>query len=515
VANRPNIREVSRNVEPLPAGGAADLPLRAVIDIGSNSVRLVVFDGPERAPLPRFNEKVMCGLGRDLNITGRLSDSGMKETLRTMQRFGVLLRQLGVERPKAVATAALREAENGREFVAELERVCDLSIDVLSGEDEARYSALGVLSGLPEADGVVGDLGGGSLELVSVAKGEPGQSATLPLGALRIMAQDAKRREMEEFIERHLDTVDWLEAAKGREFYVVGGAWRSIARVHMAQEQYPLHIIDSYTLRPDDIEAVTAVLSRQSAASVARLANIAGKRVGTIRAAALLLDRLILRLAPKQVVFSAQGLREGLIYSELSGAARKRDPLMDACRDMAFREDRSGQPADAMLRWLTCLLPEKGADRRLFHAATILRNVAWRVHPDYRAEQSFRRVLRAQFIGISHRDRAMMALALYIRYGGRLKGQASAPARGLLSEKDTSTAQIFGLGLRLAQYLSAGEMEILQKANLQRTAKTLTLNVHQADSDLIGESVEKRLAQLAKAMQLKPRVKVIDPVRPA
>ncbi len=154
----------------------------AVVDIGSNSLRLVVYDGVRRAARIMLNEKVLCGLGRGLSETGRLNQEGVEQARVNLQRFVSLARAIGVSRLDVLATAAVRDADDGREFAAEIERRFGVRVRILAGAEEGRYSALGVLSGIPDAQGFAGDLGGGSVELVPVAKGRAGAGATLPIG---------------------------------------------------------------------------------------------------------------------------------------------------------------------------------------------------------------------------------------------------------------------------------------------------------------------------------------------
>ena len=146
-------------------------PTVAVIDIGSNSVRLVVYEALTRSPTPIFNEKALCGLGRNVLTSGRLADEAVARALASIRRFRVLCTQLNVGELHVLATAAVRDARNGPDFVAECEAICGVPLRLLSGREEATFAALGVVSGTYQPDGIVGDLGGGSLELVDI-KGE-------------------------------------------------------------------------------------------------------------------------------------------------------------------------------------------------------------------------------------------------------------------------------------------------------------------------------------------------------
>jgi len=313
----------------------------AVLDIGSNSVRLVVFDGAGRAPIPIFNERVFAGLGRGLSATGRLSPEGMEHALDNVARFAAIARAMGVGRLDAVATAAVRDASDGGLFVAEVERRTGLRIAVLSGEDEARLSALGVLSDAPEADGAMGDLGGASLELVSLKDGAPGRHATLPLGPLRLL--DVARADVDKsagVVDRELGKVTWLGELAGRSFYAVGGAWRGLARVHMTQTGSPLRVIDHYSVKRARLEPMLALIAKMSRRSLDRLPDLPRRRVETLPAAAVILAAVLKHGRPKRVIFSACGLREGIVYSQLPAEVRAGDPLVAACTAHARRMGR-------------------------------------------------------------------------------------------------------------------------------------------------------------------------------
>jgi exopolyphosphatase / guanosine-5'-triphosphate,3'-diphosphate pyrophosphatase len=175
--------------EQIPLAAPGRLPLGApvgVIDIGSNSVRLVVYEGISRSPTPIFNEKVLCGLGREVSTKGKLNPDAVESAIAALKRFRALCDVLEVGDLRVVATAAVREAKDGAAFIREAEKACRTSIEVLSGKREARLAALGVIASVYRPDGVAGDLGGGSLELVEVRGDEIGIGVTLPFGGLAL-----------------------------------------------------------------------------------------------------------------------------------------------------------------------------------------------------------------------------------------------------------------------------------------------------------------------------------------
>ncbi|HJT08756.1 MAG TPA: Ppx/GppA family phosphatase, partial [Stellaceae bacterium] len=395
----------------------------AVVDIGSNSLRLVIFDGVRRSPRTLFNDKVMCGLGRNLEATGKLDPDGAQLARDNLQRFVSLARSIGVSRLDVLATAAVRDASDGRAFVSEIERRHRLKVRVLSGAEEGRLSAFGVIAGIPEASGVVGDLGGGSVELVPVTGGQVGAASTLPIGPLRLAEHAGDERRLRDAIDKHLAAVPWLGTKVDGAFYAVGGAWRALARIHMEQTRYPLHIIQQYTLPRGEAEDFLDIIARQSRKSLEKITTVSRKRLDVVPIAARVLHRLLKRSTPRHLVFSAFGLREGHLYSLLSETAQRADPLLAACAEIAAANRRFGADGDELFAWTTPLFTgESAARQRLRHAAALLSDIAWHEHPDYRAEQALRSVLYMPVVGLDHGDRAYLAAIIYARYGGSENG---------------------------------------------------------------------------------------------
>lgn len=488
---------------PHQAAPASRAPV-AVIDIGSNSVRLVAYDGLTRAPAPVFNERALCGLGRGLADTGKLDVEGVAMAERAIARFAGIALSLDAEIVDVVATAAVRDAENGRAFVERVERTCGLKVRVLSGEEEARTSALGVLAGTPGADGLMGDLGGGSLEIVELAKGGPGRAATFPLGSLRLKkANDDDQREA---IEKTLRAAAWLDDRPNRTFYAVGGSWRALARLHIAQNEYPLRIIHNYVMSRDAAESLTRVVARMGPASLERIRDVPRRRVETLPVTALTLQCLLKVAKPKEVVFSAYGVREGLLYNRLSEAQRREDPLLAACRALAQRDNR-GADADLLHEWLSpAFAKENPEESRLRHAACIVRDIAWRAHPDYRAEYAFRNIIYAPFVGIDHPGRVFLSLAVHARYEGRLETDVAEPYRALIDEDAVRRARTVGLAIRLANNITANARYLVGAAKLELSGDRLVLRLNGKGRKLLGDPVHRRLAALAKALGKRPHI---------
>lgn len=481
-----------------------DLPRRrtAIVDIGSNSVRLVVYDGSARLPAILFNEKVMAGLGRGLAETGRLADDAVASTLAALGRFARLCDALRPDEVLAIATAAVRDADNGH-LIVERAAGLGLDVEVVSGEREAQLAGLGVLSGIPDADGVAGDLGGGSLELIRVGGGQVGRRLSLPLGVLRIDAAgdlgariDAARRD-----------APWLAEAQGRPFYLVGGSWRALARVSMFQRGDTLPVLHQHVMPPGEAAAMAGTLAGMGKAALKQVPDLSAGRAATLLRGAALLAAIVDRLRPSSLVVSAYGVREGLLFDRLDAVTRAADPLLAAARDEARAVGRFPEHGDLLCEWIAPMFPsDTPADARLRHAACLLVDVAWRANPDFRAERAREAALHGNWVGIDVRGRAMMAAALHAALGG----VGPAPVGGLLDAAACDRATAWGLAMRMAQRLSAGVAEPLRRSRMEVAGERLLLRLPPGDVPLYADAVQRRHRRLAEMLSLEPAMAVRD-----
>ena len=494
--------------------GARDV---AVLDVGSNSVRLVIYRLEGRAIWTVFNEKVLAGLGRGLAQTGRLSPDGAVQALAALRRFKMVL---DAAKPAAIytaATAAVREASDGPVFVEQVRRETGgrqgISIRVLSGEEEAYYSALGVAAGAPDATGVVGDLGGSSLELIPIRHGVPGRGVTLPLGpfalgAPRPMDAAAARARCDEALSG-LDP-----SLQGGTLYAVGGAWRALGLLQMSMSDYPLQIVHQYELGAGAALDAARVVARQSKSSLERSGALARKRAETVPYAALVMEQVLERLGLERVSLSAFGVREGLIFEAMAPELRRLDPLVEGCAAFGAREGVAVRLAPALEAWLAPLwrrLPglfEGDRDQVLLSAASRLADVGARLHHDHRADLAYDLVLRAPIAGQTHPERAFLAAAIFSRYTASQKSDRSEAAR-LLSPERLRRARALGSALRLGCDLSGRSPELLSASSLELHAGAVSLKVGRAQADmLLGEQTRKRFATLADALEVEPRLDV-------
>jgi len=482
----------------------------AVVDIGSNSVRLVVYDGLRRSPAPVFNEKILCGLGRGVAIGGRLDEKGIVRALVALRRFRTLTRQIGAKQVFAVATAAAREAVNGAEFIDEAEAALGVNIAVLSGKEEARYAALGVIAGIPEADGVAGDLGGGSLELIDIKDGKLRDGITLPIGPLRLIDMSAGSiANAKTIVDDYFDKAKILERLKGRIFYAVGGTWRNLGKLHMAQSHYPLHVLHSYRMTRQQASGVANLVSGLSSSTLKNIRQVSRSRSDTMPYGALVLERLLEHSRPSCIEMSVYGVREGLLYAKLPRRKRESDALLSSCWDFARRYARSPEHELELCDWTDQIfggtgLKETPEQRRLRYAACLLADIGWRAHPDYRAERSLGMISQAAFVGIDHPSRVFLALTVFYRYEGEDNDDG---LNRLLDDDANARAHLLSNVFRLAYILSAAMPGALPKVGLKLgNSKTLILHLPKKLANLMGERVEKRVQGLAAEMGRTSRV---------
>ncbi|MGC2854597.1 exopolyphosphatase [Novispirillum sp. DQ9] len=479
-----------------------------VIDIGSNTIRLVVFGGRHRTPLPLFNEKATCALGAGLEGSGRLNPEGVPQALAAVERFVALARAMEVERLDVLATAACRDAEDGAAFLAEIERRCGITVTLLSGEEEATRAALGVLCSIPDADGMVADVGGGSLELITVKDGRFGRFATMPLGLLRLSEHSGGDRERAlAVIEQRLAKVDFMEEGRGRHLYAVGGSWRALARVLIDQMNYPLHVLDNFTLPRAEAERLIGLIARQSRKSLDKVHGVSKKRLPMLPLSALLLERLLQRVQPDAVVFSVYGMREGQFYLGLDEEMKRQDPLIASASRLAEGAGRFPEHGHELMEWMSPLFPDEAPElRRLRHAACLLGDIFWYEHPDFRAEQAFLRVLRLPFMGLGHRERAGLALAVYYRYASDEASEVVRTAHDLLDDERIRRVRTIGAALRLGHTVSGGAAGLLSRTRLTRGDTVLMLGVPAGDPLFNPEAFSRRLDRLAQELGLTAQI---------
>ena len=476
---------------------------RAIIDIGSNTLRLVIFDPPARAPVVLHNEKVTARLGKGVAENGLLTRKAMDVALKALRRFAKLLELRDVRDVQTVATAAVRDAGNGGLFL-EAVRACGLSPRLLSGEEEALTSAAGIVGAFPGAKGVVADLGGGSLELVHVAGSRCERGASLPFGTLwlpqlRAVGPGTFARR----VKRALVATEW-HCTEGEALYLVGGSHRALARLAIHQLNWPLDDPHGFEL---SLEAAQHVCRSALHGGVpATLQGISASRLAALPNTAALLSVLLREIRPSSVVFSAWGLREGLIYQRLDKAEQAKDPLIEGVGAFAESMGCTRETGAMVGQWIgDAAGTQDSAPVNLRLVASMLILAAQRIEPNLRLAHALDWALHKRWIGLEDTGRAMIAACVV---GNSGRGEIPDELARLASQSQLHTAFTWGLAIRLCRRFSGLSPVVLANSALTAGSGELVLSVHPSFTALLNEGTEKDLRNLAEGLGLQPCVRL-------
>jgi exopolyphosphatase/guanosine-5'-triphosphate,3'-diphosphate pyrophosphatase len=477
-----------------------------VVDVGSNSVRMVIFEGGRRCPAMVFNEKIMCGLGAELAATGRLSAEGRARALRALTRFVTLAPGLNVGALAGIATAAVREAADGAEFCRQVTRETGIRLHIASGEDEARLSAQGVLFGDPSAEGLVIDLGGASMEFCPVGGGRTGRGVSVPLGPQRLGSLSGGTEGARAIIRAMMAPLAESFAGSAGRLYLVGGSWRALGRVQLHRSGHPLQVLHEHVVAPEDAHLLARWILAASRSDLDAVPGVASDRVPMLPHAALLLEALLEYFRPDELALSGFGLREGVCYEYLPAHIRREDPLMSTCAGHERTRARAPGFGAELADWVFgAVPPQDSAEERLVRATCHLADVSWRAHPDYRDSACIEVVTRVNVSSIGHPGRAFMAAALLARYHGA-KDRADAPLLALLAPDVVARAVRIGALMRLGCTLAGVTPGFLPLCPVTLGDGALRLAPAPEVRPLMGEEVEKRLNQVARAFGAEPAI---------
>ncbi len=483
-----------------------------VVDVGSNSVRLVVFDGAARSPAYFYNEKIMCALGAGLSETGRLNPEGRKRALAALHRFAALAKGMSIPPLTAVATAAVREATDGADFCAEVARETGVVLHVIPGDEEARLSAEGVLLGWPGSYGLVCDIGGSSMELADLAEGRVGRCVTSPLGPLKLKeikgGPKALTAHIADVVARlHKDMQD----ETGMRLFLVGGSWRAIARIDMERRNYPLTVLHEYRMTVGQVAATRDFIEKADLATLRSKCGISEDRMVLVPVAVQVLDELVRVFQPKDIAVSSYGIREGMLYEQMPQALRDQDPLIEACRFAEAKDARLPGFGDVLYNFVLPLFPDTDWQRkRIIRAACLLHDVSWRAHPDYRAEVCFDNATRANLGGLKHAERVFLGMALLHRYSNKREGSRYESLFSLLTDAEVREAEVLGKAMRLGAMLWLGANDAPGSFRWKPGKKQLQLVLEARAKPLFGEVAQARLNNLASAMGATASVTQLD-----
>ena len=473
-----------------------------IIDIGSNSIRLVVFDGPKRSPLYLYNEKVFFRLGLQSFGKKAFNNATLKAVSRIINRYVAICRNMEINKIIMFGTSALREASNSNVLVEVIRKKTNIGIDVISGEKEAFYAAQGILLGFPNAEGIICDLGGNSVEFANICKRVIAECNSTLLGPLAITKLENKIEDIDRYIRKQLLGAVNANTAKDKPFFLIGGSWRAIAKIHMQRTRYPLKIIQGYKVKSKKIKKTLEFIQDSSFITKYDEINISADRLELLPLSARLLEIIIDELQIKNLTFSSFGVREGFLYHNLSEAEKKKDPLIEASKFFEKKETRFPNMSKHTFKWISPLyenLPRK--TKRVILAATKLHDIAWIAHPDYKMEMCLELVTRSNISGLSHKERVFLAMILLFRHKAKPEKVFNSKLFKIVSKKKRKIALVIGKGLRLASTFF-GEKSLFDKIDFRLKAHEVELCFQSKIDFVNGEVVERRIQELNKALKL-------------
>lgn len=480
-----------------------------VVDVGSNSVRLVVFDGAARSPAYFYNEKIMCALGEGLGETGRLNPRGRLRALDALRRFQKLAEGMNIAPLTAVATAAMREAEDGPEFQAQIEAETGLKLWVVDGEEEARLSAQGVLLGWPGSYGLVCDIGGASMELAEIAGGHVGRRVTSPLGPLKLSSVPGGKKGRKAHIKAVLDDLAKALGPQKNRLFLVGGSWRAIARIDMERRGYPLHVLHEYRMSAQSINATIDYINASDPVALRNRCGVSAARMDLVPLACEVLKGVVKTFQPRDIAVSSYGIREGMLYEQMPQSLRDRDPLIESCYFAEAKDARLPGFGKQLYEFILPLFKSVPLERkRLIQAACLLHDVSWRAHPDYRAEVCFDNATRANLGGLKHSERVFLGLALLHRYSNKREGTRFEPMFKLLDEAAIHQAEVLGKAMRFGAMLWLQKNAPMGAMRWFPKKRLLELHLTEAASPLFGEVAQARFQSLAASLNAQTDVRI-------
>lgn len=489
----------------LMTSGAEQTAPIAVIDIGSNSIRLVIYASGGRYPFPLFNERSNCRLGEGLGEDNLLQPSRLKAALTTMSRFAVIMKSMDVTTVHAVATAAVRRARNADDFTRPAEAIIGHPISVLSQDEEAHYVSRGLTLNMPNATGLVADLGGGSLEVVALQHGEYRHATSFNFGHLSEVSEAE--------VERSLTATPWIAAFGADCIYGVGGSFRALGLAYIEQSGYPLAVLHGLRIPGRDANQLLS----DFAGDKSDFSGVPLGRQKTMSTAAMIMHQLLRHAGAGRIMVSGTSIRDGLIADRELGDHDRADFLQVVGKEISRTSHRFKGVPDALISLLQPLFSRPDTDNadrlalahdkfmRLLKAACRLSDLCWHEHEDVRGDLGARRVLGLPVNCVSHKERIWLATAIYHRYVGQKTNKARPPELDhILSRRRRAEATTIGLGLRFALSFSGGTAGALNRLRLGNDGKVLTLHVSPDVAAFIDGQTRRRFEQVAESAGLIP-----------
>ena len=485
----------------------------SIIDIGSNSIRLVAYDKINRVPRMIYTEKVFCSLAKNLDIDNSIPKKNYKKTINAIKRFYKISLDIKSSELFIFATAAIREADNGFILKNEIENITNREMIILSENDEVKLSTQGLISSFPSANGIMADLGGGSLELSLLENGKLKKFTSLKIGVVRLLNEFSKNKNKCLInILKKLNQVKWLDKFKKTNFYAIGGSFRSLANVNIWNNKYPLSIVQGYAINSIEIKKLLNLSSTIKAKTIKLIPEIENERIKTIPVASIILDNLIKKIDPKKMIFCSQGLREGFLYSLLDKKTKKIDPLIFTAKKMAKNFNNSFFDGESIFKWLSPIFVNENENfKRLRLAASYLSELSyWHNFKDMESDYALNTVLYYPFLSLTHEQRIFLGLTIYTACGGKINRPNILKYIKLLKKDAINAACILGNGIKLAYTVSGGLYRNLHDYSLSVSNNEIFLIT--SDKKIIKTStkIRRTLKKISKLIKIK-KIKLIKP----
>ena len=465
-----------------------------------------------RVPRLIYSEKVFCSLAKNLEIDNKIPKKNFKQAINVIKRFYKIAADIGSNEVIIFATAAVREAENGVKLKKEIESITKKEMIVLSENDEVKLSSQGVLSSFPNANGIIADLGGGSLELSFVINGVIQNYRSLKIGVVRFLNLFLKDKNgFEKSIKKELNKITWFKGDPDTTLYLVGGSFRSLAKLHIWATDYPLSIVHGYTIKKDEALNVIDLASNVRSKTIKEIPDIEQERSKTIPVAGQILKFLLKKIYLKKIIFCSQGLREGFIFSLLPPEEKKVDPLIFSSKKISKNFDNSFFDGELIFNWLQPIFQNENENfKRIRLALSHLSELSyWQNFKDIQANYALNTVLYYPFLSITHEQRVFLAMSIYISCGGKLLNTDILKFSRLLKKDATNAARVLGQSIKLSYLVSGGLYKNLEKFRIEAKNNEIFLITPNKKILKTSTKIQKTLKKISKLIRIK-KIKVLE-----
>jgi len=446
-----------------------------LIDIGSNTVRLCIYKGNMRNPDVLYNKKFFCGLGEYRPGTKEITKESEKKCVNSIIFFNSILDEIKTNQNIAICTAAIRNASNRKQIVKQISKVFKGKVITLLGSEEAELAAKGVIAAIPNACGTMIDMGGGSIELASIDKNKLNKIKSFPLGILNFEQKD---KEVKNFI-KELSTKHKLQ----KNFYLIGGTFRSIARCFIYFNEMPLNEIHQLKINKTHFKSLQSKISTLNYEQLSKVPKISIDRVKHLHIALKVIDQIFSNTQCETLIYPRYGIREGYIYSKLPKKLQNQDPTeislnliaKNRCRFLLFNQRSFNWIEKKYLQFKNKKLSD---DRlRVLKLACQISDLGWEQGSKNRAQYALSSILNLPLIGIGYNEKILIGYLIYLRHCKEILSKEDCDKKiekiiSYLSEEERSFGYEFGSIIHFLYSWSKGSSAALKNLSLKTDLQT-------------------------------------------